>query len=137
MAVAALRLSWEPVADRLDAIRRAYARDDLQTAPDAWLPACITDLADALGVDRRQVQRFAAAGVPLTHADAVAKAFRRHPFDIWGDEWVLVELEQLDDAEDRADALGITVDELDDPTAVRRARWRANNRRRLAERAAA
>ena len=55
------------------------------------VPACVTDkeLADILGVGIRQIYRWRTNGVPAETADRLAIHLRRHPAEVWGDDWLV------------------------------------------------
>jgi transcriptional regulator with XRE-family HTH domain len=46
-----------------------------------------TQLAEALGVTRRAVQRWQTKGIPWPTADKLAIAAGSHPVLVWGDAW--------------------------------------------------
>jgi len=46
-----------------------------------------TVLARLLGIQVRQVVRYAAGDVPCTRADHLACAIGRHPLEVWGADW--------------------------------------------------
>lgn len=97
--VAPRPLTIAPVLDLLAA--RECSRAAAPIGENCTTPGCMRAVAEAAGVDRRVVHRWAREGLTIDRADQLAAALDLHPILVWGVAAWNAAVEAHDDELDR------------------------------------
>lgn len=89
-----------PLAPLVHAVgeRERHVTQGIHTHQRPQSSACV--VAELSGVSRRTVVRWRHYGIDVWSADRAACALGLHPWAIWGDEWLQLQLHELLDAEE-------------------------------------